>query len=53
MSPARVFYVDTNKQVARVLEEYAPAESVILVKGSNSMKMVDVYQTILKDERML
>lgn len=53
MSPARVFYVDTNKQVARVLEEYAPAESVILVKGSNSMKMVDVYQTILKNERML
>ena len=37
----------THEQVARVLEEYAPAGSVILVNGSNSMKMVDVYQTIL------
>lgn len=53
MDASHVFYVDTNKQVARILEEYAPEEAVILVKGSNSMKMVDVYQTILKDKRML
>ena len=53
MTPARVFYVDTNKQVARLLEEYAPKESVILVKGSNSMKMTDVYQSIIQGKRMV
>ena len=50
---SRVYYVDTNKQVARILEEHAPKDAVILVKGSNSMKMVDVYQAILKDKRMI
>lgn len=53
MDPSHVFYVDTNKQIARILEEYSPADAVILVKGSNSMKMTEVYQTILKDRRMI
>lgn len=53
MPLTHVFYVDTNRQVARILEEYAPKDAVILVKGSNSMKMVDVYDTIVKDKRMV
>lgn len=53
MDPSHVFYVDTNKQIARILEEYTPADAVILIKGSNSMKMTEVYQTILKDRRMV
>lgn len=53
MPKSRVFFVDSNKQVARILEEYAPEQAVILIKGSNSMHMVDVYQTIIKGKRML
>lgn len=53
MPKSRVFFVDTNKQVARILEEYAPEDAVILIKGSNSMHMVEVYQTILKRQRMV
>ncbi|MEE0511450.1 MAG: UDP-N-acetylmuramoyl-tripeptide--D-alanyl-D-alanine ligase [Peptococcaceae bacterium] len=53
MPSSKVYYVDTNKQVACILEEHAPKDAVILVKGSNSMKMVDVYQAILKNKRML
>lgn len=53
MSYSKVFFVDTNKQVATILEEYAPEDAVILVKGSNSMKMTDVYRSILNDQRMV
>lgn len=53
MPLTHVFYVNTTHQVARVLEEYAPKESVILVKGSNSMRMTEVYDYLLKDKRMV
>ncbi len=53
MAYAKVFFVDTNKQVATILEEYAPEDAVILVKGSNSMKMADVYRSLLSDQRLV
>ena len=46
MDPSHVFYVDSTKQMSMILEEYAPQDAVILVKGSNSMRMTEVYKYI-------
>ena len=50
MNPSKVFYVDSTKQMAMILEEYAPKDAVILVKGSNSMRMTEVYKYIEQHE---
>ena len=46
----KVFFVDSTKQMAMILEEYAPQDAVILVKGSNSMRMTEVYKYIERHE---
>ncbi|MDO4280882.1 MAG: UDP-N-acetylmuramoyl-tripeptide--D-alanyl-D-alanine ligase [Peptococcaceae bacterium] len=53
MNPAQVFYVDTTKQMALLLKEYARDHSVILVKGSNSMHMTEVYKYIKNEPTMV
>ena len=50
MEPNKVFFVDSTKQMAMILEEYAPQDAVILVKGSNSMRMTEVYKYIERHE---
>lgn len=49
MNPERVFFVDTTKQVAILLREYAKDEAVILVKGSNSMRMTEIYKYLSQE----
>lgn len=46
MDVGHVFFVDSTKQMSMILEEYAPQDAVILVKGSNSMRMTEVYKYI-------
>ena len=49
MDHEKVFYVDTTKQVSILLKEFAQEDAVILVKGSNSMKMTEVYNYLSRE----
>lgn len=42
MDKSHVLIADTVSQAAALLGEYAPPEAVILVKGSNSMRMTEI-----------
>ena len=53
MDQGNVFFVDSTKQMAMIIEEYAVDDAVILVKGSNSMKMTEVYNFLDQYQKMI
>ena len=53
MDQGNVFFVDSTKQMAMIIEEYAVDDAVILVKGSNSMKMTEVYKILDQYQKMI
>ena len=53
MDQGNVFFVDSTKQMAMIVEEYAKDDAVILVKGSNSMKMTEVYKFLEQYQKVI